>query len=180
MQIQVQENKITLINPDLLSDSFLQELNSFQAPWLAEKLLSEKVFYNIDEYNVAFIEFKKYVILASLYEDERLAMTSKKVDAVWHQFILFTKEYALFCKKFLGKYLHHSPNTSFTPLNEGSGNKFRELYIKTFGKLHPIWIKNKSFCAECDDYDIKLGKKAPCASCEGDYDCCAGSNASKK
>lgn len=31
------------------------------------------------------------------------------VDEMWHNFILFTKEYQLFCDKYFGGYIHHLP-----------------------------------------------------------------------
>jgi len=38
-----------------------------------------------------------------------VAMPSQVVDVAWHQFILFTKNYEIFCKKGLGTFLHHTP-----------------------------------------------------------------------
>lgn len=31
------------------------------------------------------------------------------IDEMWHNFVLFTKEYAQFCDEFLGGYIHHLP-----------------------------------------------------------------------
>jgi hypothetical protein len=39
-----------------------------------------------------------------------VAMPSKAVDVLWHEFILATHEYHRFCKKAFGYYLHHVPN----------------------------------------------------------------------
>jgi len=38
-----------------------------------------------------------------------VAMPSQAVDVLWHEFILFTRSYAHFCKRALGQYLHHTP-----------------------------------------------------------------------
>lgn len=38
-----------------------------------------------------------------------VAMPSQVVDVAWHEFILFTHEYHKFCKKALGRYIHHTP-----------------------------------------------------------------------
>lgn len=40
---------------------------------------------------------------------EQRVSPSKPIDIVWHQHILFTREYADFCGKHFGKFLHHSP-----------------------------------------------------------------------
>lgn len=39
----------------------------------------------------------------------RLAMPSKAADEAWHEFILMTREYARFCKRAFGRFLHHHP-----------------------------------------------------------------------
>lgn len=38
-----------------------------------------------------------------------VAMPSQVVDDAWHEFILFTRAYEQFCRKALGRYLHHTP-----------------------------------------------------------------------
>ncbi|MDO8990401.1 MAG: hypothetical protein Q7U91_12305 [Sideroxyarcus sp.] len=37
------------------------------------------------------------------------SMPSQAVDDLWHEFILFTRQYEQFCKRALGDYLHHTP-----------------------------------------------------------------------
>lgn len=37
------------------------------------------------------------------------SMPSQAVDAAWHEFILFTRNYRDFCGKALGRFLHHTP-----------------------------------------------------------------------
>lgn len=34
------------------------------------------------------------------------------IDMMWHTFILFTKDYADFCEKYFGKFIHHQPKPS--------------------------------------------------------------------
>ncbi len=68
---------------------FLARLDKFEAPYLEEKLLSDGVFNSREEYQEAFIEFKKYLAL-NKFSNKVLGMISEKVDRLWHQFILFT------------------------------------------------------------------------------------------
>ncbi|KJE23716.1 hypothetical protein FF36_01901 [Frankia torreyi] len=35
---------------------------------------------------------------------------SRAVDLGWHTFLLFTKDYALFCRKVAGTFIHHAPD----------------------------------------------------------------------
>lgn len=150
----------------------LDRLDQFNAPWLEEKLLKEGVFSSSEQYQEAFREFKKYVALIALFK-KSLPMLSKPVDAVWHQFILFTKQYQAFCEEYLGFYLHHSPNTSFTSNAEAerpAGN-FVDQYRQVFGEVPDMWnLSEKASCknncsAECE---------GECSSeCSGD---CKGGN----
>jgi hypothetical protein len=41
----------------------------------------------------------------------QLGMPSHAVDKAWHEFILITKNYADFCEKAFGKFLHHTPHS---------------------------------------------------------------------
>lgn len=38
-----------------------------------------------------------------------VAMPSQGVDDLWHEFILYTKNYDAFCNKAFGRFLHHTP-----------------------------------------------------------------------
>lgn len=132
-----------------LSDSqvsFLNSLDGFEAPYLKEKLLKDGKFASEAEYGEAFGEFKRFMALIGLY-GRRVAMTSKPVDEVWHQFILFTREYSDFCDMMLGKYVHHVPRTSFTPLDPKGRQNLIGLYEATYGDMPKIWGGS----SDCDD-----------------------------
>ncbi|PCK30890.1 glycine-rich domain-containing protein [Pseudoalteromonas piscicida] len=45
-----------------------------------------------------------------LLEYQSLAMPSRVVDALWHEFILHTQEYHSFCYEAFGRFLHHCPS----------------------------------------------------------------------
>lgn len=48
--------------------------------------------------------------MAYLRSGRRLvSMPSQIVDELWHEFILFTRNYAQFCQKAFGVFLHHTP-----------------------------------------------------------------------
>ena len=36
-------------------------------------------------------------------------MPSQVVDDLWHEFILFTRDYGAFCQRAFGQFLHHTP-----------------------------------------------------------------------
>ncbi len=43
-----------------------------------------------------------------------VAMPSKVVDDLWHEFILYTREYDAFCQKAFGAFLHHTSAAALT------------------------------------------------------------------
>ena len=43
-----------------------------------------------------------------------VSMPSQVVDELWHEFILYTKAYDLFCKQAFGKFFHHVPSSALS------------------------------------------------------------------
>lgn len=52
---------------------------------------------------------REYFHLCNAAGRRMVSMPSQAVDVAWHEFILFTKKYEYFCKKALGRFLHHTP-----------------------------------------------------------------------
>ena len=66
-----------------------------------------------NEYSWRLLDLKRYFIMTSLLKES--PMFSEKVDGLWHQMLMFTREYDDFSKKYLGSTLHHSPNLKKSP-----------------------------------------------------------------
>jgi hypothetical protein len=59
---------------------------------------------------------------------KEVGMPSKAVDAAWHEFIVLTKEYASFCEKAFGRYLHHTPQAMMSePTSASLANTLHQL-----------------------------------------------------
>lgn len=56
---------------------------------------------------------------------------SKKVDKAWHEFIMFTREYAAFCEGRYGRFIHHDPYEAASP---GKYQETLEAYSVRYGK----------------------------------------------
>jgi hypothetical protein len=126
------------------AEQLRQELFAFEAPYLEEHLLRDRVLSSRDEYRKAFTELKKYLWLSDR-TGRPLPMTSRAIDDVWHQFILFTVEYHQFCDRFFGHYMHHSPNVSSSPQPEDSTAKeFFRLYKENFGPVPRLWVNGQT------------------------------------
>lgn len=124
----------------------LKQLLEYDAPFLIEKLLKEQIVADAEEGRELFREVKRYLVLNRIYPDHRLPMVSRRIDEVWHQFVLFTHEYASFCQQHVGRFLHHHPSNapgSRTTETESSPRtiaEFRRHYESVFGEHLPdVW-----------------------------------------
>jgi hypothetical protein len=83
---------------------------------------------SLDEAQANFTEMKKWLWLCGEQSRERCVTETDSpgltlfdsmsgIDQMWHTFILFTHDYAAFCEKNFGAFIHHVPQTkSETPL----------------------------------------------------------------
>jgi hypothetical protein len=134
-ELSVKPNSFSSL--DSRTKRYFRDLSAYQAPFLEEKLKMEGICEG-EDYNERFTEFKKFIGLARLYR-EPLGMPSKKVDDVWHQFILFTRDYFGFCDRFYGQYFHHTPNIPSRPATGDDVGTLARLYNKTYGKMPEVW-----------------------------------------
>ena len=64
-----------------------------------------------------FVQVKKWLWLAhqrrmaGLETGLSIDIPIVVIDEMWHNFVLFTKEYTAFCKHYFGYYVHHAPTT---------------------------------------------------------------------
>ena len=84
-----------------LSTSFMEKV---------EERVRRKNKLKENEYEWRLLDLKRYFILTALLKET--PMFSEKVDELWHEMLMFTREYDDFSKKYLGKTLHHSPNVT--------------------------------------------------------------------
>jgi len=94
-----------------------------------EERVREKNRLKENEYEWRLLDLKRYFILTSLFKES--PMFSEKVDELWHQMLMFTREYDEFSKKYLGTTLHHSPNVNVEP-NPDLRGFFDWVYAELF------------------------------------------------
>lgn len=123
---------------------------AYKAPFVIEKLLKARIAETAEEAESLFLEAKKYIVLAHSDDTKIWQMHSLRVDEAWHQFILFTAQYADFCQRFFGRYIHHAPSNApklekarATPV--ASFAEFRARYEELFGSSPPdVWYDERS------------------------------------
>jgi len=130
------------------------EALAFEAPFLIEKLVKDHVVESADEARALFREVKRYLVMTAADPTVAWAMYSLRIDQIWHQFILFTRQYINYCRHNFGRYVQHAPSTS--PVHEGSARlapstfaMFSAKYEELFDEPLPdLWYDEKNVTLE--------------------------------
>ena len=80
----------------------------------------------IDEQVQEVIEALKVYFKCCAQKNEFVAMPSKVVDILWHEFILNTREYQQFCQQAFGKVLHHTPTEMLSSSKQIAATKMQK------------------------------------------------------
>jgi len=86
---------------------------------------------------------------------------SALVDIGWHTFILYTREYAAFCDRVAGRFIHHSP-TDEEGKDYGTGHVAKTaaaMKVRGISVDEQLWASSDSPCSNncsdgnCDNHD---------------------------
>lgn len=97
-------------------------------------------------------EYKKYIAMCAAHPGEFIPV-ALKLDAFWHQHILFTQDYTAMSEKVVGRYIHHRPCIldDEQRLEEAFESKTLELYSRYFGKPNRYyWDSTMCTCQVVD------------------------------
>lgn len=104
-------------------------IKSFEFPQSIKKGVNSTYPHLDDEQIEIVLEtLRSFFLISYKAKLKPVAMPSQVVDVAWHQFILFTKNYETFCKKGIGKFLHHTPTEAMkspTTAQEGIKRAWR-------------------------------------------------------
>lgn len=99
-------------------------------PKVIKKIKEKYKFATNDDIELTLTGALSYFKLCKENPKKNIPMPSVVVDEVWHEFILHTKNYAEFCEKYIGFFLHHTPNDESNPVDH---KKSREQILS-------LWI----------------------------------------
>ena len=115
------------------SSSRAQFIEKYEFPeLLRRKLCDRHPGLTSPQVDLVFAGLRQY-FLACLMARSRdtgavLGMPSRVVDEAWHEFILMTRDYTLFCQQGFGEYLHHAPGERMTgPMNNALANTLHQV-----------------------------------------------------
>ncbi len=70
---------------------------------------------------------RQFFLASAMAQGRFVAMPSKAVDAMWHEFILHTRAYDSFCRKTFGRMLHHTPAEALAAEPDRADRNFQGL-----------------------------------------------------
>jgi hypothetical protein len=78
-------------------------------PGLLDKLLAIRPDLTIKDRQLVARALRQFFLAYHKSGYQPIAMPSQVVDDLWHEFILYTKNYSTFCQQAFGRYMHHTP-----------------------------------------------------------------------
>ncbi|MFZ6768870.1 glycine-rich domain-containing protein [Undibacterium sp. Di26W] len=78
-------------------------------PGLLERLHKQRPDLSLKDQHLLARALRQFFLVYLKCGYKHIAMPSQVVDELWHEFILYTKNYEQFCKKAFGRYMHHTP-----------------------------------------------------------------------
>jgi hypothetical protein len=122
-----------------------QEALMFMPPELLIKRFCQDYQVSETEARERFEEMKKFLFFCANNQDVSYS-PSKKIDEMWHQFILHSRTYFDFCKK-VGTFLHHEPSEK--PEVESYERTLRDMKV-FYGSLNTVyWSEGETSAGHC-------------------------------
>ena len=110
-------------------------------------------------------ELKRYLALCAANPSTNYGMKGP-VDDLWHTFLLFTVDYAAFCDRVAGRFIHHVPASSSAPVDADDYEHFLRDYEVTFGEPAPahVWPRFGRGGVGAESADCSFGNCGPSCS----------------
>jgi len=87
----------------------------------------------------ALFELKRFFLLAAVLRE--VNMFASRVDEVWHEMLMFTREYEDFCKRFAGATIHHAPHGAVAA---AAAPAARPWFDWVYGELFVIYPESEA------------------------------------
>ena len=88
----------------------LDYIRRFELPkGLFDRLRKRRPGMTLKECQLVAQALRQFFLAYAVSGKKFVSMPSQVVDDLWHEFILYTKNYQLFCRRAFGGFLHHTP-----------------------------------------------------------------------
>lgn len=156
----------------------LEEVLSYENPDVVSRFAEDHHVSQADAEEL-FLETKRWLWLCAKRKIEidngaeafriPLFNEANAIDSMWHTFLLFTQDYADFCQRHFGFFIHHKPR----PLAEriqwreriqsdpvGARKEREELLRKVYGYIYDA-LGPDVLTKWCEDFPNRFGSRAP-------------------
>lgn len=118
--------------------TLLDRVLAYENPELIERF-KHKLALSHKEAEQLFHDMKQFLYLCGTRPGTW--SPTEAIDAAWHEFVLYTKDYGEFCRNMFGKFVHHVPNSYLSEENRLIGNTWRtyKVALHQFGSLSQNW-----------------------------------------
>lgn len=111
----------------------LFEIDDQDAEMPFSRSLALEMDWSPEFVQLAINEYKRFILLSSLYED---MVPSMDVDTVWHMHLLYTRSYQRMCREALDRdFLHHEPGRG----GAEEAAEFEQLYLVTLSRYAELF-----------------------------------------
>ena len=125
---------------------------------------------------------RDYFYICNKAKRKMVSMPSQVVDVAWHEFILFTRSYQVFCEQAFGYFLHHTPTEAMrTPTLAKDGIKRTWRIACAKSKINPstptrlpLLFAIDSMLSIEDGFKYSLNCKDGDKYCAGHIGCASG------
>ncbi|WP_212968563.1 hypothetical protein [Paenibacillus cineris] len=93
------------------------------------------------QYQWMLLEVKRFFLMCAILK--QVPMFSKDADLIWHEMLMFTRDYDRFCTTFAGRFIHHQPNVAYTN-NKKLPEEERARYDLIYSMLFHIYPANEA------------------------------------
>lgn len=98
-------------------------------PQLKRRVLVKYPHMTEAEFDWKTLELKRYFLMNAVMRG--VPMFSDDVDHIWHEMLMFTREYETFCESWYGRIVHHAPHGEGAPM-PGERAWFDWIYSQLF------------------------------------------------
>lgn len=126
---------------------------------------SQEQNLSLAESEECFVEMLRFLIHTN--KSNQPCSPSKRVDEMWHTFIIYTKDYRNFCYEYLGQFIDHVPNevdTNNSQLKTSTSNFNKIKTLLGINNLLPVL----SFVGSDNSSAIAAASESPCGTCVGE------------
>jgi hypothetical protein len=145
----------------------LSDVIGYEHPELVHRLTS-KLGINLEQATELFHDVKLYLYLCA--SKRRRLAPPPIIDAAWHEFLMYTRDYWEFCYSRFGEFVHHTPQPKLRPYLVADPRTTTELARTVFGSLSQNWDL-KPACRENTEAHDCESECTPDHDCHGDGSC---------